>query len=458
MKNIICSLILISGLSLNAQISIDSSDMPVSGDTLRFSAAVIDSTALSQINIKGANAVWNFASIQPKVQGIENFLPKSQTPYSSNFSAGFFGKKRADTLRYGTYELTDVYEFYQSNSSAFLRNGLGAKYGFFNIANTFTDADEVFQFPLNYNDRDSSTFKFNASVLFLASYFSDGYRINQVDGYGSITTPYGTYNCIRIQTDLVSQDSINATGQSFAFPNITREYQWLAKGIKLPVMKVYGSIINDEFVATTLQYRDNPRAVSTDLSPKPIMSANKTNVAQLMDTVKFTADVIDLGNTAYDYTFSPNTVSFVNNSAANSPRPDVVFNLPGLYTVTFTVINALGQVDSTYTNYINVSPFTNLKEGKIENNFAKIYPNPINKNSNIHIDLNLENSSPITIEVKNLLGQQLAVYEKGIFSKGKHQILLNLSTIEAQEIILSIKSKDASNSNQIYYQKMLIQP
>lgn len=458
MKNIITALLFLSSYGLSAQITIDNTDMPISGDTLRFSAAIIDSAALSQINISTPNAVWNLSSIQSKVQGVEEFLPKSQTPYNSNFAAGFYGKKRADTLRYGAYELTDVYEFYQNNSNAFLRNGLGAKYGFFKIGNPFSNPDEVFQFPLDYNDRDSSSFSFNASIPFLASYYSDGYRINNVRAYGSITTPYGTFNCIKIQTDIVSQDSVYATGQGgIAFPNITREYQWLAKGIKLPVMKVYGSLINGEFIATTMQYRDIPRAVSMDLRPQAIMSADRTNVAQLLDTVKFTSKVIDLGNTAYDYTFNPNTVSFVNNSAFNSPRPEVVFNAPGLYSVTFTAINAFGQADSTYTNYINVSPTTSIIKNNSVADFAKIYPNPIGKNSFINIDLDLESSSAIVIEIRNLLGQELAVYDKGVFSKGHHQFQLNLSAIQSQDVILTIKSKDKLGNEQLFHQKVIIE-
>ena len=80
--------------------------------------------------------------------------------------------------------------------------------------------------------------------------------------------------------------------------------------------------------------------------------------------------------TAWSWSFSPNTVTFLNGTDANSQNPQVSFDAVGLYTVTLTASNAEGSDDETKTDYIDVveytcsycaSSFTNLTDDFISN-------------------------------------------------------------------------------------------
>ena len=72
--------------------------------------------------------------------------------------------------------------------------------------------------------------------------------------------------------------------------------------------------------------------------------------------------------TAWTWAFSPNTVTFVNGTNANSQNPVVEFNAFGTYTVSLTTTNANGSHNETKTQFINVSlPNANLSSNVVNN-------------------------------------------------------------------------------------------
>ena len=319
MKRIAILATFIYSINSFAQITITSADMPVKGDTLRYSAAIIDSLGLINFNISGANSTWDFSNINPKAQGLARYQAGNQTPYGSTFnSPAAFGRKTADRLEFQGNVLTNIYEFFSTSSNAFFRDGLGANF-LVNIADTFSDPDEFYQFPLEFGDNDISTFKATANISIFGAFFTEGTRQNIVDGYGSITTPFGTFDCIRVQTDLISTDSVSAAGQNFGFRYLIREYKWLANGEPLPVMQINGTMVNGDFVPTTLLYRDIKRNIPADLSPKAEFTISNRRPEIDKDTVQIISQVIDEGRSGYEFQITPNTVKFLNNTSPFSP-------------------------------------------------------------------------------------------------------------------------------------------
>ena len=65
-------------------------------------------------------------------------------------------------------------------------------------------------------------------------------------------------------------------------------------------------------------------------------------------------DLSSYGPTGWTWSFSPNTVTFVGGTNANSQNPEVEFNATGLYSVTLTATNANGNDVETKTDYISI--------------------------------------------------------------------------------------------------------
>jgi len=255
----IYNLIVIFNSIAQNPITITSSSMPSSGDTIRYSNASPNAIDYSST---GANYFWDYSNLTSLNQDIYQYKSASQTPYSFYFiGLNKYGLKVADSLGAANFKFYDVYNFFQKTTSVFKTEGTGFRYNGIPLAAYYSDDDELYQFPLNFNDRDSSTYAYSISLGATASYSQRGYRINEVDGWGYIKTPYDSLPCLRLVSTSYGQDSINFNGFAFSFPNLQRSYKWLSTSEKIPVLEISGQLQNNNFNATQVRYRDRYQSV-----------------------------------------------------------------------------------------------------------------------------------------------------------------------------------------------------
>ena len=416
-------LLMVITLASNAQITIINTDLPGSGDTLRYSNANLDSLTEATYVTTGANVVWDFSHLEADGQALDEYKPSLQTPYAGFFfGANRYGKLEADSIGFGQFQFNDVYRFYKNTSSKFEIEGVGLKYSGFPIPSYYADNDELYQFPLDFNDFDSSTFSYTLNLLVLGTLQTEGYRINTVDGWGQITTPYGTFNALRVTTDIVSRDSISLGALlNFAFDNHQREVKWLATGQGYPVMQVAGAVTNGQFNPNTVTYRDSFR--TTPISPlAPTASFEADNV------LPFTTDTVTLTSNAFlaqhSWSFNPTTVTYVNGTNSTSQDPEVTFDVAGVYDVSLTVTNFFGTDDTTTLDYITVSwpvSTTNLVE---DNNF-KLYPNPTS--DVLTLEYMLSQKEEVNIAIHDVQGRQVALLQSETQTAGNQKATFNLN-------------------------------
>ncbi len=291
--------------------------MPISGDTARYTSANLNS--IGNYTITGFNHIWDFSTLDSTGQGIRQFLPSTSTPYFFYFLPPKYGEKTVDSvpipaipLGGTTISIKDIYSFYKKNGSlSFNSEGLGLTLSGIPIGTTATGSndDELYMFPLNYSDRDSTTFSFStptfSSIPF--TYKKHGYRITEADGWGTITTPYGTEACLRVVTTQYSIDSIkiNALPAPFnkiGFPNYARSYQWLTLTEKIPYLEISGNLIAGNFTPTQAKYRDVIRSFvgikeeqsTIALSVFPNPTNNEVNVIIPQNANDVVAEITDL--------------------------------------------------------------------------------------------------------------------------------------------------------------------
>ncbi len=258
--------------NIQSQIIITNSNMPSANDTIRYSIA--SPTAIGNYTNTGANFNWNYGSIVPNNQNIKAYKHSLTTPYGFFFLPPKYGEKLQDTIKMpinipGIPTITDIFNFYLKTSTLYAIEGIGIKLSGIPVPNFFSDQDELYTFPLKYNNRDSTTFKFStfSNTLIPFIYIKQGYRITHADGWGTITTPYGTANCLRVVTTQYSYDTLRgsltvlgiATPVKIGFRNNQRSYQWLTLGEKIPYLEVIGTVINNSFIPSEVRYRDAKR-------------------------------------------------------------------------------------------------------------------------------------------------------------------------------------------------------
>lgn len=259
-----------SSLIIYGQITITKDDMPTDGDTLRYSETQIGSIDISRLMETGVNYNWDFSDLSPVRQGIDEYQSSAFTPYAL-FFLGFnkYGVKIADDFGIPQIPISNVYSFFSINNNAFKADGLGMTLQGVPLPAYFSDDDEIYQFPLEYQDRDSSTLAFELIIPTIGNYTRIGHRINLVDGWGTINTPYGSFECIRVMSEITATDSIDVSGINLGLPYKERTYKWLAKGEKMPILEIMGnSGPAGNFIITRVRYRDHYREgfTTTDIA------------------------------------------------------------------------------------------------------------------------------------------------------------------------------------------------
>jgi PKD repeat protein len=427
-KSIVLTLISLSTLLANGQITISSSNMPSANDTIRYSVVQIANGI--DFKTSGANKTWDFTKLKPTSQALYEYKASSSTPYILNFGFSAIGLKIADSIGGGQVGFKKVYNFFKKSTSKWEAVGIGFELSMLPLpqAGKHTNSDEIYQFPLDFNDRDSVAFALKipltAVVVNIGNYFQDGNRINTVDGWGKISTPYQSdIECIRLKSVITETDSLSIaiTGQTpinFAFPNNRVEYKWLSKTEKIAVLEVSGTEIGGNFTPTTIRYRDNFKSNLNPLAPVVNFTADKT-VATKGEIITLTDNSTN-SPLNYTWTITPAGAKYENGTTNRSKNPQVSFSNSGKYTVKLVAANAAGNGTITKTDYIKIDDNASLKN--VNPNRSIAYPNPANENVNIEIG-NLVNQN-IKVFVFDMEGK---LVQNTAFTNAEHTIVLNTS-------------------------------
>ncbi len=339
-------LILIFNFQLNAQITIVNSDMAQAGDTLRYSVA----SSLNNYEKSGANEIWDFSKIEPTSQDVQRYFTPTSTPYLLQFFSATYGLPEQLDLGPvgGAGFASNVFGFYRSNNAALVNVGKGATVQSLPLGIVYTQRDTILKFPLSYGNVKFGYFEGSASLLGLGALVQTGTRRTEVDGWGTIKTPYGTFDCIRVISEVDGVDSISFNGFGIPVPNSRTEYYWFGKNQKFPLMEV---IVNNLTQETKIRYKDIYR-------PELYKSNARFTASR---TTASTKDTINLNNqsigfpTGYTWTITPNTYRFVANTNNKSASPRVIFDALGKYSVSLAVNYNGGFDDTTRLEYISIS-------------------------------------------------------------------------------------------------------
>lgn len=277
-KNLLLLLSFLSVMtSASAQITITSADMPSAGDEALRTVAV--NPLMLNYQATGANHTWNFANLRYQTQQTDSFYSVSSTNFlfALFFSNLPFNPNRANVATAGTpfpsnplITITDPYNFYYRSSNAYEQVGLGASIAGIPTPVAFSQKDKIYQFPLQYGDVDTSISAWSAGLPGVAYYGFNQTRVNQVDGWGQLTTPFATYSVLRVKTTLIASDTVFVDSLGFGTAinrPLSREYKWLANGDIVPVLQVNTTEIFGLEVITAIFFRDVAPAVQPGILP-----------------------------------------------------------------------------------------------------------------------------------------------------------------------------------------------
>lgn len=268
-------------LQSSAQITISSADMPVSGDTLRYSFASPTATTISPGD-SGTSMSWNY-TLAPIRQAIDTYKSAfSVNPlYVITIGTSAYGYKVADSLPIsfpGLPSIEQVYTFFETKTgpSRFQAQAFAANIAGIPTPINYSQPDVWYFFPLAYGNNDSANYKLNITLPGFGGLKQVGYRKSRVDGWGTITTPYYTtpVACIRVRSEIHEIDSVQfSTFPAIGFPRNSVEYKWLVSGGHYPALWVTSTLgPGGTETVNTIRYRDNAMPVTDTASDVPVVT------------------------------------------------------------------------------------------------------------------------------------------------------------------------------------------
>jgi len=286
---------ILAGLRGLPQIIIDQTDMPNPGDTLRVSTSNIIPGDYTKT---GMDTTWDFSSLFSLSQQLDSFVAKPPA-FQLSFSNANLASP-GGIPSFPGFPVSSPFTFYNKAAGSFADLGFGFIITFAGFplpaAAKYDTSDKYYTFPLTTGTIWNSNSSASLGIPGLASFFRTRIRTSMVDGWGTVETPWGSFQTIRVKSHLVQRDSIFIDTLGMGVP-VTRditEYKWLAKGKGIPVLQ-----INQEGPVSTAIYRDFYRQ---PIRPLAINLGPDTAVLK-GSTITITANVIG-GTPPYTYVWS----------------------------------------------------------------------------------------------------------------------------------------------------------
>ena len=253
-KYILLGVLLVLFIPAIAQVVIDQSDMPKAADTLRVS---LTTTIPGDYIQTGPGMTWDFSGLNKMSQLVNSFVDISSTPliYQYVFIPGMISNIASPGINLPAFPgipFSNYFTFYNESDSLFSDAGFAFQLSEIPIMLKYDTADVYYKLPCTMGDSWTSHSFSSISFPGLAYFSTSRSRTSQVDGWGNLITPYGTFQTIRIRSEVIEQDSVFMDTLGIPYTRTITEYKWLGKGQGIPLLQ-----INEEGLVKTAIYRDN---------------------------------------------------------------------------------------------------------------------------------------------------------------------------------------------------------
>lgn len=241
LPTIFCFLFIAFSTTTQAQISILSSDMTTIGDVI---TRYTDTIPTYGPGPSGAGVTWDFSSAVREDTAITTVVTVASTGFQSDFGSSDYAMEGAEG---------NSWLYFEHDANSMVTNGAaGDLLGNGNISSPFSDPLILHQFPRTYGSTFDDTYAFvtEASGAGLPTPIPvnqirlthDGHVFDTTDAYGTLITPTGTYDALRVKTVDYTHDIVEVKILSFSpwteFSNTmdtATSYSWHAKEQKLAI-------------------------------------------------------------------------------------------------------------------------------------------------------------------------------------------------------------------------------
>lgn len=257
---------------LPAQVQIGENEMPHQNDEIHRTRANPDPTI--DFATTGADHQWDFMDLSTAAEDITAYQSVSSTNivYALIYADIFFNANRANHAKEGVdipfnqlLPITNPFTFLYHSPTVYRKVGFGVELSGIPVPIIFNSPDVIYELPLDYGDVSASSSGYQLDIPTLAYYGYEQERSNEVDGWGTIATPAGSFDVLRVKTTILAHDTINLDTLSVGFTidrPVIREYKWLAPDLRVPVLQINTTELFGTEIATEIFFYDLPHTIT----------------------------------------------------------------------------------------------------------------------------------------------------------------------------------------------------
>jgi len=248
----------------------------------------------------GANFSWNYNGLSAINQENVGFINPNDTGYKTNwcllngylfncnsqFDQNFnLATELGSNLGIEGLPIDNIFSHLRKTSSNLQNRMIGVEFDnngtLVKIPLSYTNPDTIYEFPFTYNSANTSNslLNFDATALgFPVNINITQTRVNLVEGWGSLTTPFGTFaQVLKMKTTINGVATIVNDGETTTTSFSSIEYKWFDKAHGIPVLEVSGPVVDGNWTAATIRYIDNELSTNTQNLDRVVIYPNPTN-------------------------------------------------------------------------------------------------------------------------------------------------------------------------------------
>lgn len=226
----------------------------------------------------GANHTWDFSNLASSSQKTFVTKPMTSLSFFSTIAFGSFAPAQYKATYFHSttdiplaqitsvlpVSITDMNAFVKNETSKITQVGYEFKVQGQGLGFRSDTIETKYVLPLNYGDSYQSRgyTSLDMNPIYDAKWKQSRQRYSSVDGWGSIITPFGQFDALRIHHIIHEKDSIylSVSGTGMWLPLTipeTHEYEWRSTSDKEAILRIKTNVVLGNEVVTSIEYRDN---------------------------------------------------------------------------------------------------------------------------------------------------------------------------------------------------------
>ena len=211
-----------------------------------------------ELGVTGEDMVWNFESLAPIMQDSIVWIDAVETNPAYFFF--WFGSDVAEetgqTFDSEFFSLEDIFNFYKRSTSEFSLTGQAGTITGIPLPILYDDPEPVYQFPMEFENSFTSSTGFEFDIPGIGVWLETRDKSCTVDGWGTITTPYGTFEVLRQKCVNEIYDLFTVDLLEIPIEYTATEYRWVAQDEGIPILQVNTQTLLGIETATAVIYKD----------------------------------------------------------------------------------------------------------------------------------------------------------------------------------------------------------